>query len=329
MDVPYIIPFTYSEEIQLLDELFPGNEFGSPLMGTPYLESSQVLSPFADPIGDLSPYQVYAAFADTPPAENRRDIYIAGYLDKPSFTQHQQQYQQQQDVKNFNGDQALLILDKSKLPAPTAVVAESKTPSPRIKLYATTEEDIDSLFPPLLSSQESIDKVYPDCDDDRSLDELLGYTDSPLSQPMDAEEEEQIKEEEVKQELEPEPRKRKASPCEDKITSRTSSNKRRNTRKTASPKSFKCNICGLESKRKYNLTTHIKTHNKNRVKEYDCNQCTKSFDRRHDRDRHLSTVHRHERSFGCTHCQAHFSRGDALNRHLVAKHDYDEADFEE
>ncbi|KAI8094335.1 hypothetical protein BDF21DRAFT_303258, partial [Thamnidium elegans] len=73
--------------------------------------------------------------------------------------------------------------------------------------------------------------------------------------------------------------------------------------------------CPHTSKRKYNLTTHIKTHDKNRVKEFTCSQCQKGFDRRHDRNRHLSTVHRHERAHVCNHCPAHFSRGDALNRH--------------
>ena len=74
------------------------------------------------------------------------------------------------------------------------------------------------------------------------------------------------------------------------------------------------------------MTTHIRTHDKNRIKEFTCFQCQKGFDRRHDRDRHLATVHRLERSHACSHCTAHFSRADALERHLAHKHGYDVED---
>ncbi|KAG2211229.1 hypothetical protein INT47_006349 [Mucor saturninus] len=378
----YASPFTYNEDMQLfLSNNNSSNELGSPLMSTPFLESSQTASPFADPIGDRSPYAMFASFSESPtfstyttsstttaasstlaafhrggyyqqPANN--DIFIAGYLDKPDFYQQPSPKQEQMAVKNFNGDQTLLIIDKSKLPAPvatmipappltsvfgvaatTAVKSESKLVSPTVRLNTITEEDLDTfLFPPLTSSQEScFDSSYKkntreEEEDDRSLDELLGYTDSPLSQPMEDEEEEEARKEESKQESKQETtstsnnkRKRSSSSSEEMAPQKKRQNKDK--------KKFQCEICGLVSKRKYNLTTHIKTHDKNRVKDFSCNQCAKSFDRRHDRDRHLATVHRHERSFACRHCKSHFSRGDALNRHLVAKHDYDEHDFEE
>lgn len=327
MSIEFNLPYPYSDEIQFMNTLFPVTDFvyTSPVIGTPYLESSQLLSPFAEQIGESSPYSVYASFANSPGRNYEQDdVYIAGYLDKKS-----QFPSNQETVKNFNGDQNLLIIDKSKLPAPTTTILnESKPLSPTIRLKTITEEDIDSLFPPL-DSQENNAESCPEYQD-QSLDQLLGYTDSPLSQAMDVddEEEEQRQEEpnkgsekELKQEN---PRKRKTSPC-----STSSTNKKRNTKKTSSTKTYECPICGLESKRKYNLTTHIKTHDENRVKEFDCIQCAKSFDRRHDRDRHLATVHRQERSFGCGHCSAHFSRRDALNRHLIHKHEYVETDFEE
>lgn len=370
-------PYTYSDSMQL----FFGsqinnnsNDYGSPLMGTPFLESSQVLSPFADPIGDRSPYAMFASFSDSPTSTHsiatstnsyyqhhgaqqtvNDDIYIAGYLDKPNFFQQQQE---QMAVKNFNGDQTLLILDKSKLPVPnaavstaTAVTSESKLVSPTVRLNTITEEDLDTfLFPPLTSSQEAYFEVpyemknpleEEEGEEERSLGELLSYTDSPLSQPIEDEEEEEARKEEVQETKKSSSEqttttttgKRKISSCQEEVSSTTTQyKKRKNSNKKVNhnkEKKYECEICGLVSKRKYNLTTHIKTHDKNRVKEFGCDQCSKSFDRRHDRDRHLATVHRRERSFGCSDCKAHFSRGDALNRHLVLKHDYDEHDFED
>ncbi|KAI9258958.1 hypothetical protein BDA99DRAFT_425497, partial [Phascolomyces articulosus] len=51
-------------------------------------------------------------------------------------------------------------------------------------------------------------------------------------------------------------------------------------------------------------------------KEFLCDVCPKGFDRKHDRDRHIATVHHGERSYACDRCDASFSRKDALSRHL-------------
>ncbi|KAI9312333.1 hypothetical protein BX666DRAFT_1820926, partial [Dichotomocladium elegans] len=59
----------------------------------------------------------------------------------------------------------------------------------------------------------------------------------------------------------------------------------------SSDKKYACEVCGVRFNRRYNLGTHIKTHNKDRIKAYACNICTKGFDRRHDRERHIATVH--------------------------------------
>ncbi|KAI9303442.1 hypothetical protein BJ944DRAFT_137936, partial [Cunninghamella echinulata] len=67
--------------------------------------------------------------------------------------------------------------------------------------------------------------------------------------------------------------------------------------------------------RRYNLGTHVKTHDKNRVKPFACSLCPKTFDRKHDCERHISTVHMGERLFTCAPCNVSFSRRDALHRH--------------
>ncbi|GAA5804131.1 hypothetical protein HPULCUR_009617 [Helicostylum pulchrum] len=140
-------------------------------------------------------------------------------------------------------------------------------------------------------------------------------------QEQEEEKQEEVDEEEEKEEEKPvRSRKRKAE--ESSAGTSTTTTKRR---KKVAAKVFNCPFCAHSSKRKYNLTTHMKTHDNNRVKEFICSQCQKGFDRRHDRNRHLATVHRLERAHVCNHCPAHFSRGDALNRHLIHKHGYDEA----
>ncbi|CAO3646258.1 unnamed protein product [Cunninghamella blakesleeana] len=85
-------------------------------------------------------------------------------------------------------------------------------------------------------------------------------------------------------------------------------------------KAYVCDICHRGFSRRYNLGTHIKTHDKNRVKPFACYLCPKSFDRKHDCERHISTVHMGERLFTCTPCNISFSRRDALHRHQAQKH---------
>ncbi|KAI9023019.1 hypothetical protein CLU79DRAFT_680612, partial [Phycomyces nitens] len=86
-------------------------------------------------------------------------------------------------------------------------------------------------------------------------------------------------------------------------------------------KRFPCEICQCKFSRRFNLGTHMKTHVKDRQKDFVCNTCHKAFDRKHDCDRHIATVHRGERSYACNLCCSSFSRKDALFRHKVQKHD--------
>jgi uncharacterized Zn-finger protein len=168
------------------------------------------------------------------------------------------------------------------------LIDKSKTPQllPLVNFFSD-ESSTSGLFPPLDSSQESSTMVQQE----QALDEFseLMNISARLSE----------------------------SDPQDKPKKR--GRKRKEERKMT--KAYECPYCDHVSKRRYNLSTHIKTHDKNRVKEFECSQCFKRFDRRHDRDRHLATVHRTDRSFACKSCSVRFSRRDALDRHVEQQHD--------
>lgn len=82
------------------------------------------------------------------------------------------------------------------------------------------------------------------------------------------------------------------------------------------PKFHPCPECHRTFDRKYNMTTHLRTHDKARKKPFQCRVgCKKSFDRKHDRERHEASVHRQERLYTCGRCRASFARRDALHKH--------------
>ncbi|ORZ03866.1 hypothetical protein BCR43DRAFT_484106 [Syncephalastrum racemosum] len=83
-----------------------------------------------------------------------------------------------------------------------------------------------------------------------------------------------------------------------------------------SPKFHPCPECHRTFDRKYNMTTHLRTHDKARKKPFQCRVgCKKAFDRKHDRERHEASVHRQERLYTCGRCSASFARRDALSKH--------------
>ncbi|KAI7903253.1 uncharacterized protein BX663DRAFT_485987 [Cokeromyces recurvatus] len=359
----------------------------SPNMGTPFLESSTMDTPFLDNnsadtppffdiAADISPYLIYGSFNITPynntfsnGVHNKQDICVAGYLNNYENNIAQLAHD---PIATFNGDPSVLLIDKSKnplsttsyqpssspLPLPSVAVVTQDKPSPAVDLVETTvaEEESDSLFPPLTSSQQELATTIEHeaiKKENVTLDDILGFDHtSPLSESIEELSEQQEleesgykqKEEEIpsmikKEEEEAEEkvkksrrgRKRKYPITEKKQKKEDNSTRKRSNlvKKPKEVKLYYCHICNHVSKRRYNLMTHIKTHDKSRIKEFGCTICEKRFDRRHDRDRHLATVHRGERSFTCKHCTTHFSRRDALNRHLIQRHEYNENDFVE
>ncbi|KAJ3013018.1 hypothetical protein HKX48_005970 [Thoreauomyces humboldtii] len=69
--------------------------------------------------------------------------------------------------------------------------------------------------------------------------------------------------------------------------------------------------------RKFNLATHIETHNPERSRPFICPDCRKAFLRAHDLERH-ETVHSKVKAYTCpdSRCSKRFTRADAVRRHL-------------
>jgi hypothetical protein len=57
-------------------------------------------------------------------------------------------------------------------------------------------------------------------------------------------------------------------------------------------KPYECFHCSYESRRRYNLTTHMLAHDSIRVKGFKCPVCGKIFNRKYDKNRHVATVHK-------------------------------------
>ncbi|KAI8994740.1 hypothetical protein BDB01DRAFT_773918 [Pilobolus umbonatus] len=92
-------------------------------------------------------------------------------------------------------------------------------------------------------------------------------------------------------------------------------------RRVLKPKpTYACSQCDKVFKRRFNLGTHELLHDPQRIKKFQCDSCSKRFDRKNDLDRHASTIHHKERRFACSSCTERFSRNDALKRHRIKKH---------
>ncbi|KAL0075730.1 hypothetical protein F4703DRAFT_1330750 [Phycomyces blakesleeanus] len=77
---------------------------------------------------------------------------------------------------------------------------------------------------------------------------------------------------------------------------------------------FKCEVCEKPFDRRYNLSSHMRTHTNERP--FACRHpgCTWKFARTHDLKRH-SGQHSDFKPHACPSCPKRFARGDALKRH--------------
>ncbi|KAI7890735.1 uncharacterized protein EV154DRAFT_421556 [Mucor mucedo] len=83
---------------------------------------------------------------------------------------------------------------------------------------------------------------------------------------------------------------------------------------------YECEICQHVFAKKYNLDTHVRTHNKNRLKNHQCSQCNMSFDRSSHLQRHNKTVHQQLKTYSCNYCESKYTRAENLKKHVAKKH---------
>ncbi|KAL5410594.1 hypothetical protein PMIN04_010583 [Paraphaeosphaeria minitans] len=112
-------------------------------------------------------------------------------------------------------------------------------------------------------------------------------------------------------------RRPKSSQSDSKI-----SQARKHSRRTKVPDAeakFRCDICGCGFVRAYNKKTHMMRHEPNRQRDHRCtyDDCENKFERKTDLQRHINSVHLHEKPHKCELCGKRFARKDTLNRHDV------------
>ena len=80
-----------------------------------------------------------------------------------------------------------------------------------------------------------------------------------------------------------------------------------------------CHICGILHNHymyRYSLKYHLNTHT--RIKIFSGSECSKTFLRKYDCNRHILTVHKDERPiFICDHCCQRFVDKNKLRQHIM------------
>jgi hypothetical protein len=319
----------------------------SPIMNTPFLDNSCMNTPFTPATvftPSLAQFQnspYYSPYIESSVNQNllgidfnQDDIQVAKYLktdmpwqgnaadlfaQTPAIASTDVSSELLNSIETFNGDPTQLILNSNTVDNTVAATSSN-----------------DSLFPPLPSDDTSYslnNNIQPDqLFNSRDFDSTNLFEDDCFDGIFDLHDEPSVMQPPtttplVTKQLEPIviSKKRKN---EDNKTSK------KNKRVKVAPSSalvekdqderkFECNICHTFFNRRYNLGTHVKTHDKNRNKDFECHLCKKPFDRKHDLTRHIATVHNHERAYGCKQCSSTFSRKDALVRHCLQKHNYE------
>ncbi|KAI9028345.1 hypothetical protein CLU79DRAFT_738916 [Phycomyces nitens] len=307
-----INPAQLNLDILLKEDAGYYSTMDSPILKTPLLEQDTPLST-CTPLFMSTPLHHHDTYLN--------ETYFPSYLDTPLLPD--------KPSIEFNGDPFQLLIDKSKAGSVHYQAHQS-----------------DSLFHSLSSVRESI-VDYDESDDEKiSVFDKLGeiaYEDTQdQCQPTES------------QKQEDEPNNSSEEPSylsfgqesshltSHDFTSRSRSLKRKQRedgdeepsepeqkmpKNKAIKKPYQCHLCKARFSRRYNLSTHVRTHDKQRIKEHRCDICEKAFDRKHDRDRHVATVHHGKRTFGCKTCSTSFTRRDALSRHMQVRHNEDPDHF--
>lgn len=199
-------------------------------------------------------------------------------------------------IEEFDGNPSRLFVravNASSVPlAPTPLLEHDATDTPA----SSTEED-NAIVTPTLTAAELFPPLLSDtCEGGNNKRPRPSY------EQEDDQEEEQQQQQVIRSTLHNKKR-------------RLSNNNNKNNNK-----SKECSVCGAQFSRAYNKRTHELTHFKDRVKRFPCNSCPKSFDRKHDLQRHISALHTGKRTFACEFCPTTFSRRDALVKHIDNHH---------
>ncbi|CEP07506.1 hypothetical protein [Parasitella parasitica] len=318
----------------------------SPMMSTPFLDHSCMNTPFT-PASVFTPslaqiqnspfYSPYinnntTCFGNISAIDNQDDIQVANYLKNdiswqdnsnatptisttdlfaqtPVINSTDVSHELLNTLDTFDGNSSQLLLNNVNDNVPTAATT-----------VPSNDISPDFLFPPLPSDNQDVSysynanptedldasQLFDDCFDDCFFDEI-NIVPEVVAQPV-------VESQKIVS------KKRKSNDSD------TKKNKRIKItpfdKNDQDQRKFKCDICYATFNRRYNLGTHIKTHDKNRRKDFSCHLCQKFFDRKHDLTRHISTVHNGERAYACIECPSTFSRKDAMVRHRMQKHNH-------
>lgn len=82
---------------------------------------------------------------------------------------------------------------------------------------------------------------------------------------------------------------------------------------------FKCHLCSLEFKRKYNLQRHVSSVHE-QDSRFECEACDRKYKRKRDLDRHVNDIHLKVRPFVCDDCEMTFAGAEQLRKHRKVKH---------
>lgn len=76
-----------------------------------------------------------------------------------------------------------------------------------------------------------------------------------------------------------------------------------------------CSVCGVMTKGKYHLWSHMGTKHNSDGGNVACEVCGKSFASMRHKDRHVKTVHQKIAAFTCKYCQKSFTQASNLKMH--------------
>lgn len=82
---------------------------------------------------------------------------------------------------------------------------------------------------------------------------------------------------------------------------------------------FKCHLCSLEFKRKFNLQRHVSSVHE-QDSRFECDACDRKYKRKRDLDRHVNDIHLKVRPFACDVCEMTFAGAEQLRKHRKVKH---------